>query len=124
MAFIGSTLSLLESPEQEVARLAAAPQGSRSHFLSGLPVQVTADPRGSLIELPAQFPENGRVVVVAYHQRPATPADNGPGLRHHASWDVIVVASTDRRYPVGGFDLAISEAELVRGRVVEIQVAP
>lgn len=124
MAFIGSTLSLLETPEQEVARLAAAPEGSRSHFLSGLPVQVTGVPRGSLIELPAQFPEKGRVVVVAYREHPYAPIDDGPRLRHHASWDVIVVASTDPRYPVGGFDLTISEAELVRGRIVEIQVTP
>ncbi|VEI04494.1 Uncharacterised protein [Acidipropionibacterium jensenii] len=122
MVFIGS--ALLESHEQEVARLAAAPEGSRSHFLSGLPVQVTADPRGSLIELPAQFPENGRVVVVAYRQHPDAPAGNGPRLRHHSSWDVIVVASSDPHYPVGGFDLAISEAELVRGRVIGIQVTP
>jgi hypothetical protein len=62
--------------------------------------------------------------MVAARQHPDAPAGNGPRLRHHSSWDVIVVASTDSRYPVGGFDLTISEAELVRGRVVGIQVTP
>lgn len=121
-------LPLRESAESEAARLAQAPEGSRFHALSTLPVTINDWPLDQLIELPwldAGISDK-RVVVVPIEfqpiQRPKTDADLH--RRHSGSWDCIVVASEHESYPVGGFRLSIPTAELVRGTKANIAGMP
>lgn len=110
--------TLIETPEAEVARLAAANEGSINHELSKLQVNI----RGSLLDLMIEVPHlNGRfdhttIIVVPFHFHADQPKDGDlPLQRHSGSWDCIVVASNDARYPVGGHRMNFSTAELVRG---------
>lgn len=47
-------------------------------------------------------------------------ARTGKIRRHGAWWQVIVVASDHPAYPVGGYDLTVPEAELVRSQQLTI----
>lgn len=121
---------ILETPEEEVARLASAPEGSKSHWLAGLPVLLSAGSlKGLVIELPVQLSAAGhrdhRIVVVPVENRGDSSREDhrartGKIRRHGAWWQVIVVASDHPAYPVGGYDLTVPEAELVRGRQLTI----
>lgn len=118
---------IIESEEAERERLAQAPEGSKSHFLAGLQVRTPHLSHGMVIELPNQWaaeqPER-RVVVVLSEQRRSSYNENrssGDVIRRDNSWDVIVVASTDSRYPVGGYNLAVGEEELRRGAQVSAE---
>lgn len=125
MTFTSILDKILETPEEEVARLATAPEGSKGHWLAGLPVLISAaDLKGLVIELPIQHGDH-RIVVVPVENRGDSSredhrASTGKIRRHGAWWHVIVIASDHRSYPVGGYDLSIPEAELVRGQCLTI----
>lgn len=119
--------NLIETPEAEVARLAAAPEGSKLHALAGLPVTITEWPGDLVIELPwaktGLANEPHRVVVVPFKYIPDSRSESDTALphrRHAGWWDCIVVASDHPSYPVGGHRLSIPEAELVRGTKLSI----
>lgn len=120
MAF--KRLFTYETEAQEAARLAESPVGSINHALSGIPVQIQHISRAQLIELPREgaHPGSGlRTIVLTSELRPSRHTyDPGELNRRDHAWTCIVVASNDDRYPVGGYDLAIGEAELRRGRLV------
>jgi hypothetical protein len=110
--------STLEAPEVEVARLAEAPEGSRNHVLSTLPVNITHGLHEALVELPP-VTMDGHTVVVVPTSRYVAPSDlnQTPTKRHRGSYDCIIVASTHPSYPAGGWHLSVPEAQLVRGRI-------
>lgn len=109
-----------ETPEQEIARLAAAPEGSQDHTLSKLPVTIKEWPRGLVIELPWQtIGHRVTVVPIKYHSSPQ-PADELPRRRHDGSWGCVVVTSDHPSYPVGSFNLTIPAAELARGEKIDL----
>lgn len=114
-----------EDPELEVARLAAAPEGSRNHVLSTLPVNIAGVLEHRLIEIPSAT-MNGHTVVVLPTEQWLPPSERGqlPWKRHRGSWRCIVVASDHPSYPAGpgGWLIDIPEAQLVRG--VERSLAP
>ena len=96
--FVGTGLG--ETDQQKTDRLACAPVGSRSHDLSTMPIRVRGNLRGQVIQL------SYGVTVVPAANRGGQPVD---------WWGCIVVASTNPSYPVGGYDLAVSQDELERG---------
>ena len=123
MAFTG--LFTYETEAQEAARLAESPVGSINHALSSAPVRIQHIRRAQLIELPREATRPGsglRTIVLTNELRPSHHT-YGPGElnRRDHTWACIVVASNDDRYPVGGYDLAIGEAELRRGRLITAQ---
>lgn len=115
MAFTG--ISLFETDEQEAARLAEAPAGSKSHHLSGLPVTMSERPRGKVLRLPW---DGYTVVVVPMKFSPSL--ERSTPRQHSGSWDCIVVYSDDPRYPVDGYDLAISVSEIRRSTEVPLNL--
>jgi hypothetical protein len=110
-------ISLFEEPEAEVARLAAAREGSTTHALSKLPVNIEGWLEDLMIELPTIDDSNRTMIVVPFRYHQPSGERPFPRRRHDGSWDVIVVASNDERYKVGGHRLCVSEAELVRGQL-------
>lgn len=118
MAF--KSLFTYETEEQEAARLAQSPEGSTNRFLSGLPVTIAHISRGMVIEMPRATSD--RVVVVVDQRRPSGHTyEPGELNRHDHAWTLVIIASTDARYPVGGYDIVAGEAELRRGRLVSEQ---
>ena len=117
----------LEKPEAERARLAAAPEGSKSHALSLLPVTITGPLRGRVIRLPPMSFEgtDDVMVVVPYAHtgsfREHPVSEEHPVLRYAGSWECVVVASSAPRYTVGGHHLSVTESELVRGQLVDME---
>lgn len=124
MAFI----THFEAPEAEVARLAAAPEGSRNHRLSKLPVTIHEQVEGLVIELPwsqadvIDQPHRVVVVPIAYRAEARQLDEVGipvpaprPYRRNDGSWDCIVIASDHPKYPVGGYRIVVPTYELVRG---------
>lgn len=120
MAFI-NTLGPVETAEQEQIRLAEAPEGSRSHALSELPVQIHGHVQDLIIELPRS---GHRVIVVPLTFRSSTAHDAAttqlPRQLYAGSWDAVVVASDHPSYPVGGYHIVVPTAELVRGRRIQL----
>ncbi|QWF85745.1 hypothetical protein [Amycolatopsis sp. CA-230715] len=60
-------MGIIETEEQERARLAHAPTGSKSRFLSTLPITIAEWPTGLLIRLPwdsARSEQTYSIVVV------------------------------------------------------------
>ncbi|MEH0110535.1 hypothetical protein V6N00_12565 [Tersicoccus sp. MR15.9] len=117
-----------ETDDQERARLAAAPEGSTNHELSGLPVLNPHPARAQVLELPRPY-DGHRMVVMPLEFSPGattgadwwnTAPEDRPLRRHDGSWYCIVLASTHKAYPVGGHDLAISVSELRRARPVDL----
>jgi hypothetical protein len=107
-------LPIFETPEQEVARLASAPEGSTYHSLSKLEVNILGDLTGAIIDLP----RHGIAMVVVplvSTGSPASRTEDGKIRRFSNTWDCVVVASENPKYKVGGYHLSISEAELRRG---------
>lgn len=108
-----------EAPEAEVARLAAAPAGSRNHTLAALPVNLHGVLEHRIIELPIATMNDHAVVVVPLTRYVAL-SDTGerPVKRHRGSWRCVVIASDHPSYPAGagGWHIDIPEAQLVRGR--------
>ncbi len=115
--------SIYEPPEAEVARLAAAPEGSTSHELSKLPVNIEGWLEGRIIELPHIKPgPDYTIVVIPFDRYDEKPETSMPYRRHRGTWRCMIVASNHPSYSVGGTKLAISEAELVRGTLRTIEV--
>lgn len=108
-------VQLLETPEEEVARLAKSPVGSKNHRMSQLPVNIRRNVQDLIIELP--WDEGNTVVVVPFEMHERNPEERGsmPYKRYDDWWRCLVVASNNPSYPVGGYRLSIPEAELVRG---------
>lgn len=116
---------LFEAPEEEVARLAAAPEGSISHSLARLPVNILGYLRDQIIQLPWRdarvHGENYHVAVVPItaHKERRDPEER-PWRLHTGYWDCVIVASDHPKYPVGGHRICVGTDELVRGKLVEI----
>ncbi|MBK3584122.1 hypothetical protein JHN49_10425 [Streptomyces sp. MBT57] len=126
MSFL-SRIGLIETEEQERARLAQAPEGSLNHYLSTLPVTIDEWPKDLLVELPWQQRTDRahRVVVVPIEfRKDALPegADEEPLPRklHSGSWLCAVVFSNHPDYPVGGFRIDVPDAQIARGRKVDL----
>lgn len=123
MTFIGIQF---ETPQQEAERLAQSPEGSTNARLAPLPVTIEHPSRGMIVELPwaAMRPESEKrqIVVVLDQLRPGLEPRREQPRRHDRSWSCTVVASTHSAYPVGGYDLVISEAEIRRGRLIRPEV--
>lgn len=132
MAF--SVIQLFETDEDEALRLAEAPAGSKGRSLSRLPVTNAHPDKHHLVELPwAQIhPCSGttggqrhtcdgfhRIVVLPLRLHDRSDGDKLP-RRHDGYWDCRVVASDHPSYPVGGYDICISESELRRGSVLKV----
>ncbi|OUS97420.1 hypothetical protein [Rhodococcus sp. NCIMB 12038] len=126
-------IQLFETDAEETARLAQAPVGSTNHSLSLLPVTNAHPDKHHLLEL--SWPQtrscsgttgglgherNGshRMVVLPLNRH----ASAGEGLprRHDGYWDCRIVSSDHPSYPVGGYDICVSDSELRRGRVLEV----
>jgi len=118
---------IFEAPEAEVARLAAAPEGSKAHFLSTLPVNILGPLDDLMIEMPRDAGWDHTVVVVPFKRIGRSEQERAerqaPFRRHDGWWDCIVVASDHPSYPVGGYRLNISESELVRGTLRTLELA-
>ncbi|RHA41015.1 hypothetical protein [Cellulomonas rhizosphaerae] len=117
-----ATTFLIETPEQERARLAEFPAGSINHALSTLPVLITDPLEGLLIRLPAIVDRGPLTIVVVPVRRLTCTSLTAEELRrrHGGYWKCVVVASEDPRYPVGGHNLSVSETRLVRGEQIRI----
>lgn len=119
-----TTSKIIETPEEEADRLGQAPVGSLSHELSQLPVTIDAlSVRGLVIRLPQHHHDDERVITVVPHTQHPYSRERVEGekiRRYNSSWDCIVVHSTHPSYPVDGYDICVSEAELRRGEVVPV----
>ena len=121
MTFKGITDSIMESEQEEVERLAQAPEGSLLRHLSTLPVNIRGDLRGRIIEVPEK--DGGRIVVVPFDTSGSASRRSDDRLQRHGLWwEVAVVQSDHLSYPVGGHHLVMSEAELVRGHIVGLDL--
>lgn len=116
--------TLLETEEAEAARLAEAPEGSKSHYLSTLAVTIKQDARGLVVTLPND--QGHQITVVPYlyetrnnDEKPFDYVEN-PELRapikHDGFWRCIVIDSNHHSYSVGGHDIVVSESEIRRGK--------
>ncbi|MEV7952894.1 hypothetical protein [Streptomyces sp. NPDC088141] len=127
MSFL-SRIGVIETAEQEQARLAQAPEGSINHSLSTLPVTIEEWPKDLLVELPWQPPRTDqahRVVVVPIEfRRDALPEgveeEPLPRKLHPGSWTCAVVFSDHPSYPAGGFRIDVPAAEIARSRKVDL----
>ncbi|MFD4577411.1 hypothetical protein ACFWNK_34095 [Streptomyces sp. NPDC058417] len=127
MSFL-SSIGLIETEQQERARLAQAPEGSTNHYLSTLPVTIEEWPKDLLIELPWEPPRTDRpyrVVVVPIEFRKdllpeGVEEEPLPRKRHSGSWTCAVVFSDHPIYPVGGFRIDVPAAEIARCRKVDL----
>ncbi|MFD4946995.1 hypothetical protein ACFWNT_31835 [Streptomyces sp. NPDC058409] len=121
-------IGFYETEEGEQARLAQAPEGSKNHYLSTLPVTIAEWPEGLLVELPWEPPrtyQSFRVVVVPIEfRKDALPEgveeEPLPRKRHSGNWVCAVVFSDHPSYPLGGFHIDIPAAEIARGRKVDL----
>ncbi len=125
MTFL-TRIGFVETPEQERDRLAQSPEGSINHGLSKLPITIPGWPQDLLIRLPWAATErsghNVVVVPIEFHE-PVVDPDIEPALPrklHEGSWTCAVVSSDHPAYPVGGYRLSISAAELARGEQITI----
>lgn len=125
MSFL-ERIGLVETVEQERDRLAQSPEGSINHALSKLPITIPEWPKDLLLELPWAATERSthRVVVVPIDfrrdSRPQGEEETTLRQRHSGSWACAVVASDHPSYPVGGYRIIVSAAELARGRKVTV----
>ena len=110
-------LQYFETDQTETARLAAAPEGSKSHKLSLLPVTFREDPAGRLLSLPRH---DHTIVITVLEQRDRRSRDDENLVRHDASYVARVVASDDPSYPVGGYDIIVTDAEIRRSRPIDL----
>ncbi|MBL1115467.1 hypothetical protein JK364_24150 [Streptomyces sp. 110] len=123
-----SRIGLIETEEQERARLAQAPEGSLNHYLSTLPVTIEEWPKDLLVELTWEPPRTDRpyrVVVVPIEFREDALPDGVeeeplPHKLHSGSWTCAVVFSDHPGCPVGGFRIVVPDVEIARGRKVDL----
>ncbi|MEU6261827.1 hypothetical protein [Saccharopolyspora shandongensis] len=128
MAFL-RRIGFIETEEQERARLAQAPTGSISHYLSTLPITIKEWPQDLLVQLPWEPPRSGKqytVVVVPLEYR-KDPLPEGvdekslPRKLNPGSWRCAVVSSDHPSYPVGGHRIIVGTDEIARGNKVLIE---
>ncbi|MFG3403694.1 hypothetical protein [Streptomyces sp. NPDC048142] len=127
MSFL-SRIGFIETEEQERTRLAQAPEGSLNHYLSTLPVTIDEWPKDLLVELPWQQPRTDqayRVVVVPIEfRKDALPEgveeEPLPRKLHSGTWMCAVVFSDHPDYPAGGFRIDVPDAEIARGRKIDL----
>ena len=78
--------------------------------------------RAMVVELPwaAMHPksEKRQIMVVLDQQRAHLENKHQQPRRHDGSWSCTVVASNHSAYPVGGYDIIVSEAEIRRGKLI------
>lgn len=141
MVLCRTRIQVFETDTEEITRLAQAPVGSKNHSLSLLPVTYAHPDKYHLVELPrlqaspcsktAGAQKLGGIGDKAHecdgsHHMVVLPfrydVDEPWKLprRHDGSWECRVIASDNPAYPVGGFDLTVSDSELRRGRVLEL----
>jgi hypothetical protein len=121
-------IGFIETQEQEQARLAQAPESSQNRYLSTLPVTIADWPKDLLVELPWEPPRTDRpyrvVVVPIEFRKDALPEgveeEPLPRKRHSGSWMCAVVFSDHPSYPVGGHRIDVSDAEIARGRKIDL----
>lgn len=117
MAFIDT----YETEEQEAARLAASPVGSKNHTLSKLPVTMREHPLHLLVKLPTQAWADHHVIVFVEEPRSGGMHFNDQNLRQRTiSYVCSVVASDHPDYPVGGHKIIVPVTELRRGLKVDL----
>ncbi len=114
---------MIESDADEAARLAGSPAGSTNERCSHLPVTIPHPAAGMVIELPQLFsaeedPEQRRVVVTVLERRSERSREPSGLLHRDGAWLCLPVASTDPRYPAGGYTIVVDETRLRRGRQV------
>ncbi|WP_219152292.1 hypothetical protein [Amycolatopsis sp. TNS106] len=122
-------IGFIETEKQEQARLAQAPVGSTSHYLSTLPITITEWPQDLIVQLPWDPPRTPRsytvVVVPLTFQPDPVPVDLDeeplPRKLNPGSWGCAVVASDHPRFPVGGHRIVVGADEIARGTKVSIQ---
>ncbi|MGI8307042.1 hypothetical protein [Saccharopolyspora hattusasensis] len=93
MTFL-SRVGFVETEEQERARLALAPAGSISHYLSTLPITIKEWPQDLLVQLPWEPPRSDKqytvvVVPIEYHKDPlpeGVDEESLPRQRNSGSW--------------------------------------
>lgn len=121
-------IGFLETEEQERARLAQAPEGSTSRYLSTLPITIEEWPQDVLVQLPWSPPCTSQhytvvVVPIEFHNDPlpgGVDEEPLPRKRNSGSWTCAVVFSDHPSYPVGGHRIFIGADEIARGAKVSI----
>lgn len=119
-------VQFFETDAEETARLAAAPEGSINHELSSLPIRNRFIDKGMLLTLPALNGNTHTITVAVVSNKGSfTPSPEAREARkfpyqHNNMFHCMVVASDHPSYPVGGHDLACSEAELRRAKPVSL----
>ncbi|WP_326742788.1 MULTISPECIES: hypothetical protein [unclassified Streptomyces] len=121
-------IGLIETADQEQARLARAPEGSLNHYLSTLPETIAEWPKDLLVELPWEPPRTDRsfhvIVVPIEFRKDALPEgvdeEPLPRKRHSGIWMCAVVFSDHPSYPVGGFRVDVPAAEIARSRKIDL----
>lgn len=116
---------MFETDEAETARLFLSPATSINGRLAQLPVTIKPPPRrGMIVELPWRRTEDeernhDRRAIVLLSQFHSRAHEGAAPYPRNGSWDVIVVASIHPSYPVGGYDLCVSESEVRRSQLIE-----
>lgn len=106
-----------ETDQAETERLAAADAGSKNHELSLVPVTFREVPTGHLLSLPGN--EHTIVITVLEQRNRRTKGDDGR-VRHDASHVARIVASDHPRYPAGGYDIVVTDAEIRRSQPIDL----
>lgn len=106
-----------ETDQAETERLAAAPAGSKNHEMSLLPITFREIPDGRLLSLPRN---EHTIVITVLEQRDRRTKDDDGHVRHDASHVARIVASDHPRYPVGSYDIVVTDAEIRRSQPIDL----
>lgn len=112
--------ALIETVEEEAARLAAAPPGSDDHRMAGLPVTVPGYAAGLVLELPSGG--EGRIVVVPISKQVDGHVRSRGKLLHTGAFECIIVHSTFSGYPVGRM-ISVPLSQIRRARIIDLEGA-
>lgn len=112
--------ALIETDEEEAARLAAAPPGSDEHRMAALPVTVPGHPAGLVLELPSEG--DGQIIVVPINEQLDGRVRSQGKLLHTGAFDCIVVHSTFSGYRTGRI-ISVPHSQIRRARVVSLEGA-
>lgn len=126
MAFTDLLSRLVETDQEETERLSQAQPTSINGMLAQLPVTMREHPQGKPVLLP-RLGANKRTMVVlptTFHRSSSHEARKARGEKslHDGVWYCVVIQSDDPHYPVGGYDIVVSQSELRRGRLVQLSV--
>ena len=106
-----------ETDQAETERLAAADAGSKNHELSLVPVTFREVPTGHLLSLPGK---KHTIVLTVLEQRDRRTKGDDGRVRHDASHVARIVASDHPSYPVGGYDIVVTDAEIRRSQPIDL----